>query len=325
MDRRRFLVTSLAGALAAGAQPAGKRWRVGYLSAGFTRPGGLGSWDVFRTALRDLGYVEGQNLVLDARHAEGRMDRIPRLASEIVGLGPDVVVATGSAETQAVKDATTVIPIVMVVVPEAVGSGLVLSLGRPGGNVTGLTSTPGLELQGKRLALLRELVPAAVKVAYLANPGVPATAARVQATEAAARALGVQMRIMQAQTPDGLRDAFSLMRQQRVEALLVPTDPLFLNERHRLAELSISSRLPVMYDVREYVEAGGLAAYGPVFLDLFRRAAGYVDRLLKGHKAADLPVEQPTKFELVLNVKTAKALGLTIPPSLLARADQVIE
>jgi putative ABC transport system substrate-binding protein len=182
-----------------------------------------------------------------------------------------------------------------------------------------------LELQGKRLALLRELVPAAVKVAYLANPGVPATAARVQATEAAARALGVQMRIMQAQTPDGLRDAFSLMRQQRVEALLVPTDPLFLNERHRLAELSISSRLPVMYDVREYVEAGGLAAYGPVFLDLFRRAAGYVDRLLKGHKAADLPVEQPTKFELVLNVKTAKALGLTIPPSLLARADQVIE
>jgi putative ABC transport system substrate-binding protein len=285
----------------------------------------LGSWQALRTTLRDLGYVEGQNLVLDPRFAEGRMESIPRFAADIVRLRPDVVVATGSAETAALKRATTAIPIVMVVVPDPVGSGLVTSLGRPGGNVTGLTSTPGLEIQGKRLELLRELVPGATKIALLANPGVPATAARVRATEAAARTLGVQMRVVQAQTREGLHGAFSMLKQQRIEALLVPTDPFFLAERGPLAELAAAARLVVMYDVREYVEAGGLAAYGPVFLELFRRAAGYVDRILKGQAPADLPVEQPTKFELVINLKTANALGLKIPQSLLLRADQVIE
>jgi putative ABC transport system substrate-binding protein len=234
-------------------------------------------------------------------------------------------VVIGSSETQAVKNATRAIPIVMVVVPDPVGSGLVLSLSRPGGNVTGLTSAPGLDLQGKRLALLKELVPSAAKFAFLANPGVPATSARVHATEAAARSLGVEMSIVQVRAPDDLRDAFFRMRRSGVDAVLVPTDPLFLNERRRLAELAMGSRLPVMYDVREYVVAGGLAAYGPVYLELFRRAANYVDRILKGQKAAELPVEQPSKFELVINLKTAKALGLTIPPSLLLRADQVIE
>jgi putative ABC transport system substrate-binding protein len=329
MDRRRFLMTALAGALAAPlaaeSQQTTKQWRVGYLSAGFPDAPGLGTWEVFRTALSDHGYAEGQNITLHPRFAEGQLERVPRLAADVVALKPHVVVVTGSAETQAVKSVTATIPVVMVVVPDPVGSGLVSSLGRPGGNVTGLTSTPGLEIQGKRLELLRELVPRANDIAFLVNPTVPATARRVEGMKAAARTLNLRMRIIEAHTSEQLRTAFATMRQLRIEAILIPTDPLFLSHRRRIAELATEGRLPAMCDVREYADVGGLVAYGPVFSELFRRAAGYVDKILKGAGPGDLPVEQPTKFELVINLKTAKALGLTIPPSLLARADQVIE
>jgi putative ABC transport system substrate-binding protein len=329
MDRRRFLMTALAGALAAPlaaeSQQTTKQWRVGYLSAGFPDAPGLGTWEVFRTALSDHGYAEGQNITLHPRFAEGQLERVPRLAADVVALKPHVVVVTGSAETQAVKSVTATIPVVMVVVPDPVGSGLVSSLGRPGGNVTGLTSTPGLEIQGKRLELLRELVPRANDIAFLVNPTVPATARRVEGMKAAARTLNLRMRIIEAHTSEHLRTAFATMRQLRIEAILIPTDPLFLSHRRRIAELATEGRLPAMCDVREYADVGGLAAYGPVFSELFRRAAGYVDKILKGAGPGDLPVEQPTKFELIINLKTAKALGLTIPPALLARADHVIE
>ena len=329
MDRRRFLLTSLAVALAprrtAEGQQTTKQWSVGYLSAGFPHASGLGTWETFRAALSDHGHAEGQNITLHPRFAEGRLESVPQLAADLVALRPDVIVVTGSAETQAVKTVTTTIPVVMVVVPDPVGSGLVLSLGRPGGNVTGLTSTPGLEIQGKRLELLRELVPRANSIAFLVNPTVPATAGRVERMKAAARTLNLQMRIIEAHTSEQLHTAFATMRQLRIEAILVPTDPLFLTHRRRIAELATEGRLPAMCDVREYAEVGGLAAYGPVFSELFRGAAGYVDKILKGARPLDLPVEQPTKFEFVVNLKTAKALGLTIPPSLLVRADQVIE
>jgi putative tryptophan/tyrosine transport system substrate-binding protein len=329
VDRRRFLLTSLAGALgapiAAESQQTTKQWRVGYLSAGFPDALGLGTWEVLRTALSDHGYAEGQNITLHPRFAEGQLERVPRLAADVVALKPDVVVVTGTAETQAVKSVTAAIPVVMVVVPDPVGSGLVSSLGRPGGNVTGLTSTPGLEIQGKRLELLRAMVPRANDIAFLVNPTVPATARRVEGMKAAARTLNLRMRIIEAHTSEQLRSAFATMRQLRIEAILIPTDPLFLSHRRQIAELATEGRLPAMCDVREYADVGGLAAYGPVFSELFRRAAVYVDKILKGARPGDLPVEQPTKFELVINLKTAKALNVTIPPSLLVRADQVIE
>jgi ABC-type uncharacterized transport system substrate-binding protein len=213
----------------------------------------------------------------------------------------------------------------MVTVPDPVGLGFVTDLARPGGNVTGLTSTPGPELHGKRLEMLRELAPGATRIALLVHPAGPATAGRVQATEAAARVLGVQLRVVEVRTTDELNGAFSTVKQQRIQALLVSSNRLFAAVRVRLAELAAQARMPAMYDVREYVEAGGLVAYGPSHPDLFRRAAGYVDRILKGRKPADLAVEQPTTFELILNRKAANALGLALPPSLLVRVDHVIE
>jgi putative ABC transport system substrate-binding protein len=279
----------------------------------------------FRTALRDLGYIEGQNLVVDARYAGGQFERLPQLARELVKLGPDIILAPGSAEAQAAKRVTTAIPIVMVTAVDPVGLGLVTSLARPGGNVTGLTSTAGSELHGKRLQMLRELAPGATRIALLVNPGTPATPGRVQATEVAARALGVDVRVVEVRAPAELNGAFSTIKQHQIHALLVATNRLFAAERVRLAELAARARMPAMYDTREYVEAGGLAAYGPSYPALFRRAAGYVDRILKGQKPADLAVEQPTTFEFILNRKTANALGLGLSPALLVRVDQVIE
>jgi ABC-type uncharacterized transport system substrate-binding protein len=301
------------------AQSLPKPWRLGYLSAG------LGPPEAFRASLRDLRYIEGQNLLVEARYAEAQSARLPELAVELVKLNPDIIVAVGPGEVQAVKRATATIPIVMIVVPDPVGLGFVASLGRPGGNITGLTSTPGPEFHGKRLELLRELTRSATRIALLINPVSPAAAGRVHATEVAARALGLQLRVIEVRRADELSGAFSTMKQHRIQALLVNSDRLFSAVRVRLSELAKQARMPVMHDVSEYVEAGGLAAYGPSHPDLFRRAAGYVDRILKGQKPADLAVEQPTKFELVINMKTAKALGLTIPQTLLLRADQVIE
>jgi len=306
----------------ADAQQGVKPWRIGYLSAGFQR---RDLERAFRARLRDLGYVEGQDLVLEFRYADGKFKRLPELALELVKLRPEVVVAVAGQEVEAVQRATTTIPIVMILTPDPVARGLVKSLARPGGNVTGLTSTAGPEVYGKRLELLRELVPGATRFALLVNPDSPLTPLLVPATEAAARTLGVQVRVVEARTRDELHGAFSMMTQRRIQAVRVPTDALFNGVRHRLVELAAQARVPVLYDVRDFVDAGGLAAYGPSHADLVSRAAEYVDKVLKGQKPADLPIEQPTKFELVLNRKAANALGLTIPPSLLVRADQIIE
>ena len=304
------------------AQQVARPWRLGYLSASLGSPA---LPEPFRTALRDLGYVEGQNLVVASRLAEASLERLPQLALELVNFGPDIVVAVGAAEVQAIKQATTTIPIVMVVVADPVGLGFIRSLARPGGNITGTTSTTGPEFHGKRLELLRELAPDAARIALLVNPGSPATAGRVQATDAAARVLGVHVRVIEMRTTSELNGAFAKMKQERIQAALVASERVFSAVRVRMAELAAQARMPVVYDIREYVEAGGLAAYGPSHADLFRRAAGYVDRVLKGRKPADLAVEQPTKFELILNRKTANTLGLALPPSLLVRADHVIE
>ena len=316
-----LILTLLLSPPAAEAQQAARPWRLGFLSAA----SGPAPPETFRTALRELGYIDGQNVVVNARYAEGTFERLPQLALELVKLGPDVIVAPGSAEVQAAKRATTAIPIVMVTVPDPVGLGFVKSLARPGGNITGLTSTAGPELHGKRLQVLRELAPGATRMALMVNPVAPATAGRVQSTEEAARVLGVQLRVVEVRASEELNGAFSTLKQHRIEALLVASNRLFAGVRVRLAELAAQARMPVMHDVREYVEAGGLAAYGPSHPDLFRRAAGYVDRILKGQKPADLAVEQPTKFEFILNRKTASALGLALSPSLLAQVDQVIE
>ena len=230
--------------------------------------------EVLSGALRDLRYIEGQNLVVESRYAEGKAERLPQLALELVKLNPDIIVAVGSAEVQAVKRATATIPIVMIVVADPVGLGFVRSLARPGGNITGLTSTPGPEFHGKRLELLRELAPGATRIALLVNPASPDTAGRVQATEAAARVLGVQVRVVEVRTTDELNVAFSTMKQHRTQALLVHSNRLFSGVRVRLAELATQARIPVMHDVREYVEAGGLAAYGPSHPDLFSRVPG---------------------------------------------------
>jgi len=306
----------------ADAQQSVKPWRIGYLSAGFQRPD---LEKAFRARLRDLGYVEGQDLVLEFRYADGKFERLPQLAVELVKLRPDVVVAVAGREIEAVQRATTTIPIVMILTPDPVASGLVKSLARPGGNVTGLTLTAGPEIYGKRLELLRELVPGATRIGLLVNPGSPLTRLLVPITEAAARTLGVQVRVVEARTQDELHGAFSMMKQHRIQAARVPSDALFNGVRLRLVELAAQARVPVLYDLRDFVDAGGLAAYGPSYADLFSRAAEYVDKVLKGQKPADLPIEQPTRFELVLNRKAATALGLTIPPSLLVRADQIIE
>jgi ABC-type uncharacterized transport system substrate-binding protein len=328
MDRRRFLLTSLAGALAAplaaGAQQAGKVYRVGFLSNGWSTASAqvVGA---FRQGLRELAWVEGQNIVIEYRWAEGRSDRLPDLTAELVRLRVDVLVASAAAATRAAKEATTTTPIVSVGVQDPVALGAVQSLARPRGNITGLTLTGGLAIVGKQLELLKETVPAVSRVAVLWNPANPMLRQQLRETEIAARSLSVQLQPVEARSPDEFDRAFSMIIRGRVEALLVTTDPMFAAQGTRLATLAARNRLPAMYGLRRHVEAGGLIAYGANELDVWRRAASYVDRILKGAKPADLPMEQPTRFELVINLKTAKALGLTIPPSLLARADQVIE
>jgi ABC-type uncharacterized transport system substrate-binding protein len=328
MDRRRFLLTSLAGALAAplaaGAQQAGKVYRVGFLSNGWSTASSQ-VVAAFRQGLRELAWVEGQNIVIEYRWAEGKSDRLPDLTAELVRLRVDVLVASGAAATRAAKEATTTIPIVSVGVQDPVALGAVQSLARPRGNITGLTLTGGLAIVGKQLELLKETVPGVSRVAVLWNPANPMLRQQLRETEIAARSLSVQLQPVEARSPDEFDRAFSMIIRGRVEALLVTTDPMFAAQGTRLATLAARNRLPAMYGLRRHVEAGGLIAYGANELDVWRRAASYVDRILKGAKPADLPMEQPTRFELVINLKTAKALGLTIPPSLLARADQVIE
>src|SRR5438046_354911 len=328
MDRRDTVLALLAlGAapFAAEAQQATKVARIGYLAtnpATSPRPR-----EGFLQGLRDLGYVEGRNLVIEYRTAEGKWDRFPALAAELVALKVDVLVAANSLAVLPAKRATRTIPIVFTGAPDAVGSGFVTSLARPGGNVTGLSAlTP--ELVGKCLEHLNQAVPGASRVAVLWHPGAYGERMEkdmLKEADVAARALGVRLQVGEARGPADFDRAFSDMTKARAGALTVLTSGLFFNERSRLVALAAKSRLPAVYPWREAVDAGGLMAYGANHADLYRRAATYVDKILKGAKPGDLPVEQPTKFDLVINLKTAKALGLTIPPSLLGRADQVME
>ena len=328
MERRTLLATLvgglLAAPLAAEAQPREKLPRVGYLSPGSpSEPLRRRRFEAFRQGLRELGYVEGQNIVIEPRWAEGKYDRYPALAADLVRLKVDVIVPVGGAATQAVQQATRTIPIVMSVVIDPVGSGLVASLARPGGNVTGLTIMAS-DLVGKQLELLKEVVPKVSRVALLWNPANPGSAPQLRQAEAAARALGVRLQPLEARGPQEIDSAFAAMTRERAGALVILADSIFTNQLRQIAEIAAKKRLPAIHVGTEYAEAGGLMGYSANNLDLERRAATFVDKILKGAKPADLPIEQPSKFELIINVKTAKALGLTIPQSLLLRADEVI-
>jgi putative ABC transport system substrate-binding protein len=328
VHRRDFLIAAgalLAAPLAAEAQQAAKVARIGYLSTNLAaspnRP------EAFRQGLRDLGYVEGRNLVIEYRYAEGKVEQLPALAAELVALKVDVIVASGTLAALAAKQATSTLPIVFSPAGDPVGSGLVTSLARPGGNVTGLSAFAP-ELVGKRLELLKQAVPGVSRVAVLWQPGAFGERAEMDTlkrAEVAARDLGVPLQFVEARGPADFDRAFSDMTRARAGALTVLASNMFNSERRRLVDLAAKNRLPALYSARELVDAGGLMSYGANLADLNRRAATYVDKILKGTKPADLPVEQPTKFELVINLKTAKALGLTIPQSVLARADEVIQ
>ena len=306
------------------AQSREKGFRIGYLSPGSsTDPARLRRFEAFRQGLRELGYVEGRGIAIESRWAEGKYDRYPALAADLVGLNVDVIVTVGGAATQAAKQATRTIPIVMSVVIDPLGGGLVPSLARPGGNVTGLSVMA--EIVPKQLEVLKEVVPKLSRLAVLWNPANPGSAPQLREAEVAARTLALRLQILEARATQEIDDAFALMTKERAGALIVLADALFTNQVGQIAELARKNRLPSIYGLREYVEAGGFMVYSPNTLALERRAATYVDKILKGAKPADLPIEQPTKFDLVINLKAAKALGLTIPPSLLLRADQVIE
>ena len=311
----------LAAPLTADAQQTKKMPRIGYLSIASAPD----THEGFRQGLQELGYIEGQNIIIEVRYAAGKADRLPDLAAELVRLKVDVIVAVGTPDALVAKKATQTIPIITVASGDPVGSGLVASLARPGGNVTGLSSSPGPEMSGKQLELLKETVPKATYVVALANPANPPTAGLLAEAERAARSLGVQLRIVEARSPNDLDTAFSAIKKERAGALLVTADPVLVNNRSRIVAFAASSRLPAMYPYSLFVGVGGLMSYGVNIPDLARRAATYVDKILKGAKPADLPVEQPTRFELVINLKTAKALGLTIPQSVFIRADKVIE
>jgi len=327
---RREFIGTLAGSLltaplAAEAQQAAKVPRIGYVSTNLAANPHLR--EAFLQGLRDLGYVEGRNVVIEYRSAEGKLERFPALAAELVALKVDVIVAANTRAALAAKHATRTLPIVFATAVDPVTNGLVTSLARPGGNVTGLSNLAP-ELVGKCLEQLTLAVPGVTRVAVLWQPGGYAERTEkdmLKEAAVAARALGVRLQFVEARGPEDFDRAFSDMTRARADALTVLTSVIFVSERRRLVDLAAKNRLPAVYPGREFVDAGGLMAYGSDLADLNRRAATYVDKILKGAKPADLPVEQPTKFELVINLKTAKALGLTIPPSLLGRADEVIQ
>ena len=308
------------------AQQAAKIARIGYLTVDMAANPHVR--EAFLQGLRDLGYVEGRNVVIEYRDAEGKFERLPARVAELVALKVDVIVtAGGTLPALAAKQATKTIPIVFASAPDPVTDGLVTSLARPGGNVTGLSQL-AQELVGKRLEQLEQAVPGVSRVAVLWQPGglgERTEKGMLKGAEVAARALGVRLQFVEARSPADFDRAFTEMTRARADALTVLPSTMLNTERRRLVDLAAKNRLPAVYPWRESVDAGGLMSYGPNLADLFRRAAIYVDKILKGAKPADLPVEQPTKFELVINLKTAKALGITVPHSLLLRADQVIE
>ena len=316
-----ILTLGLLGAPRAGAPQTPAIPRVGFLAA--TAPSPMG--EAFRRGLRDLGYVEDRNVVIYARWAEGRYDRLPDLAAELVSLNVDIIVALVTQASLAAKNVAGTTPIVMVGVGDPVGAGLVESLARPGRNITG-TSSMAVDTAGKSLQLLMDIAPRVSRVAVLWNPANPVFQAQLlRETETAAAALGVQVQRVEVRNPNEIDRAFAAMTRQRAGALLVLPDAMFNFHRQRIIELAARSRLPAMYSLREWAESGGLASYGANYTELARRAATYVDRILKGAAPADLPVEQPTKFELVVNLKTAKALNLKIPEPVLLRADEIVE
>jgi putative ABC transport system substrate-binding protein len=327
MDRRRFLLTSLAGAvatpLAAGAQRVGKVYRIGFLGTTLPTPLTLPLWEAFLEGLREGGYVEGQNLFIERRYSEGKAERFTDFASEFVRLPVDAIVVSSTPAAMAAKQATGTIPIVMVYVGDPVGSGLVASLARPGGNVTGLSSQA--EQGGKAVQLLHEVAPGASRIAVMWDPSNPSHVRSFKDVEASAKTLRLEVRSYPVRTPDELESALAAIEREQATAFLPFDSQVAFVNRRRLVEFAARNRLPAVYLVRAYANEGGLMSYGPSLADLFRRASTYVAKIFKGAKPGDLPIEQPTKFEFVINLKTAKALGLTIPPTLLARADQVIE
>jgi putative ABC transport system substrate-binding protein len=280
--------------------------------------------EAFRQGLRELGYVEGKNIVIEWRYAEGKLDRLPALAAELRGLKVDIIVSTGPTVTRAAKEATSTIPIVMAQDPDPVANGFVASLARPGGSITGL-SRLAPELSGKRLELLKEIIPKLSHVAVFGTSTDPGNIQLLKETELAAGALGVRLQFRDVPSLKDVETAFRAASKSGANAVLVLNSPVFVSQRTQLANLAVKSRLPAMYYRREYVKDGGIMSYGVSYTDLDRRAATYVDKILKGRKPADLPVEQPTKFEFIINLKTAKQIGLTIPPNVLVRADKVIK
>jgi putative tryptophan/tyrosine transport system substrate-binding protein len=328
IDRRTFLAGTsavlLAAPLAAEGQSASKVYRVGILGEKASDASEARLWQTFRLGLRELGWIEGKNILIEDRWVEGDYARVPELAVDLVRLRPDLIVTRGSTYVQGVKRATSSIPIVFLTHADPVATGHVASLARPGGNITGLALLQ-TETYRKGLGLLISAVPAAKRIAVLWNPDTPSHTPGLKALEESARTLRVQLQPVVARTRADLESAFSAMARAQAQAVLVFSLGIYQAERQRLAELATKHRLPAIFQSRDYVEAGGLMSYGPDYNDLFRRGAIYVDKILRGAKPADLPVEQPTKFELVINLKTAKALGLTIPPALLGRADEVIQ
>jgi putative tryptophan/tyrosine transport system substrate-binding protein len=324
--KRREFITLLGGAavawrVVAHAQPS-RKYTLGYFSAGPATPPEL--WAVILEALREVGLDEGKNVTFERKYADNRLDRLPDLAADLVRLNVDVIVAAGTLAPLAAKRATSTIPIVMMNAGDPLGSGLVTSLARPGGNVTGM-SLMAADLGGKRLELLKEVLPRASHVGILWNAANPYSALVFKETESAAQILQTQLQSIELRGPDDFDIALPAAKQQCMDALIIVEDPLTFSHRRRLADFAAHNRLPAIYGLREFVDAGGLMAYGTNQADLYRRGVSYIAKILKGVKPADLPVQQPTKFELVINLKTAKALGIEVPPTLLARADEVIE
>ena len=325
--RRRDFITLLGGSaatwpVAASAQQPAKLPTIGFL--GSSTPLAMSQWvAAFVQRLRELGWIDGRTIVIEYRWAEGRDERFAEIAAEFVRLKVDIIVTYATSAVLAAKQATSVIPIVFAAVTDAVGAGLVISLARPGGNVTGL-SLQQTDVAGKRLELLREMVPGLHRLAIMANVGSPGAVLEMSEVQAAARTLGLEDTAVEIRRAEDIAPGFNSLKD-RADALYICTDPLVITNRARIHTLAMGARLPTIYNSREYVEAGGLMSYGPNWPDRWRRAAEIVDKILRGAKPADIPVEQSTKFDLVINLTTAKVLGLTVPPSLLATADEVIE
>ena len=327
--RRKFFGLTLSAMLfalssVAQAQQTAEVPRIGYLTAASLSSSSMAArTEAFQRGLRELGYVEGKSIVIERRYAEGKLDRLPALVVELMRLKVDVIVSTGPRPTRSAKEATSTIPIVMTQDTDPIGNGFVASLARPGGNITGL-SILAPELSGKRLELLKETVPRLSRVAVMGTSTYPGNAQSIKEAELAAGALGVKLQYIEVRDPKDIESVFRVASKGRADAVLVLGGPAFNRQRMQIAELAARSRLPAMYFSTEFVQVGGLMSYGVSYTDLFWRAAKYVDKILKGAKPAELPVEQPTKFEFITNLKAAKQIGLTIPPNVLARADKVI-